>query len=127
MTSFRLLAATSALVVLSMPAWAASTAYVDTSMQSIKAENLGIYCRPTEKLSDGRLMVYNTSESDAKLLRKRMLDSGVSDNATLDKWQQLAQSNDCTNRAGLNCSGGTCSSGSCTTVTVNGFNGCECR
>ena len=115
------------LTLLLSPCSAFAIKYVDTSANVINENNIGIYCRPTENLGDGRIMVYNTSEADVKILRKRMIDSGVTDEPTLHKWAVMAANNDCTSRAGLNCSGGTCSSGSCQEESKGGFKGCVCK
>ena len=105
---------------------ASATTYVSVAGQAISEENLGANCPVAEKLADGRLMIYTASVSDGQLLKARMIESGVTDEATLDKWQQMAQANACQRGAGLDCSG-NCPSGSCQKETKGGWTGCVCK
>lgn len=116
-----------ALIILYAPLDSFASNYIDTSGQIIDTKDVGIFCRPTERLGDGRTMVYSTSAKDMKLLRNRLINIGVTDEQTLRRWEQMAANNDCTNRAGLNCSAGTCSTGSCQEEIKNGFKGCACK
>jgi hypothetical protein len=114
--------------VMLAPDLASATTYVNTAGQVLAEENLGSYCRPTEKINDDRIMVYSTTESDGRILRARMIESGVSDEATLQKWQQMAQANACQRGAGLNCTG-ACppGKGSCQTEVKGNYTGCACK
>src|SRR4051812_29552272 len=65
---------------------ASATIYVHTSGQSLSEDSAKNRCRPTEELSDGRLLIYSTSEPDVRLLRQRLIESGEPDQAILLKW-----------------------------------------
>jgi hypothetical protein len=120
-------AASILLTVILAPFGTFASEYVDTSGHVIKKEDLAIYCRPTKTLGDGRLMVYSTSRADGNLLKKHMIESGVTDEPTLRRWLKMAADDDCTKRAGLNCSDGTCSKGSCQEEKKGDFKGCACK
>lgn len=122
------------LVVLSVFLWAAVSGfganaanYVDTSGQIIKSEDLGEKCRPTWKLGNGNIMVFGPSDTDVALLEEKLIESGMTDKVRRDRWLKSAQSSDCTNRAGLNCSAGTCSTGTCQTDTNSNGTACLCK
>jgi hypothetical protein len=104
----------------------AAANYVDTSGNIIR-EDLSETCRPTWTLDNGDLMVFSTSVSDVDLLKQKLIESGMTDQARLHRWIRSAQSNDCTSRAGLNCSAGTCSSGSCQSDTNKNGTACLCK
>ena len=87
-----------------MPAQASKITYGDTPAKTLTAAEIGERCR--------------TSESDAKLLRAKVMEQGTVDEATLQKWTQMAQNTDCPNRASPNCSG--CPLGPC-------FKGCASK
>jgi len=124
--SFRVVIA--ALSGLVMQATAHSSNYIDTSGNVLTQEQVGTRCRPTERLSDGRLMIYSTSQEDIRMLRERMLLSGERDEAVLAKWAQMAADNsDCTNRDGVNCASGKCATGTCREEKKGDYYACACK
>jgi hypothetical protein len=87
-----------------MPAQASEVTLGDTSGKIITAAEIAEKCR--------------TLESEAKLLRARLMEPGTVGDAALQKWQQMAQNKDCPNRASPDCSG--CPLGPC-------FKGCASK
>ena len=101
--------------------------YVDTSGSAISEDAIGDYCRPIEKLADGRLMVFSTSAQDIALYKDRLAVNGVSDPVEMTRMVQMAELNDCERKAGNKCSDGKCASGSCKQKFTGGMTSCSCQ
>lgn len=106
---------------------AAEPVYVNTNGDAISDADIGEYCRPTEKLSDGKIMVFTKSTSDLAFYDARLEANGVTDARERAKMVTDASSDDCDRKAGNKCGEGKCTSGTCKTKYSGGMTSCSCQ
>jgi hypothetical protein len=112
---------------LSAYALATETVYVNTNGEVIQEAAIGQFCRPTEKLPDGRIMVFARNTADLALYRERLIANGVNNTVELEALVHAADADTCPRMAGNKCGDGKCATGSCKTTYTGGIASCSCQ